>query len=97
MACQPVRIQVEKDFTQHPGETDAQSVTQSDRVELALLFPEDSAGGAPSGTHSEETSECRDACKKPMFFGTQKAYQLITFAPINSMSSVTSKAGLCHC
>lgn len=46
MTCQPLRIQVEKDFTQNPGETDAQSVTQSERVQPALLILEDSANGA---------------------------------------------------
>lgn len=38
MASQTVRMQVEKNFTQNPGETDAQSVTQSERANLALLF-----------------------------------------------------------
>lgn len=71
MACQLVRIRVEKDFAQNPEETDVQSVTQSERIKPALLFTEDRAGGAPEdragvvseGTQSEETSECRGACK----------------------------------
>lgn len=66
MACQLVRIQIEKDFAQNPEETNAQSVTQSERIKPALLFtedcsggaPEDHAGGASEGTHSEKTSEC---------------------------------------
>lgn len=63
MACQLVRIRVEKDFAQNPEETDVQSVTQSERIKPALLFTEDRAGAVSEGTHSEETSECRGACK----------------------------------
>lgn len=37
-------------------------------MKSTLLIPEDSAGGAPSGTHSEETSEFWDSHKMPIFF-----------------------------
>lgn len=93
VACQPVSIQVENDFTQKPGETDAWSVTQSHRVKPALLITEDSRSGASSRTQWEEIHKCQDTYKKPIFFSTQKAYQSITSAPINTSPSVTSKGG----
>lgn len=95
MVCQPVGTQVEKDFAQNPGETDARRVAQSERAKPALMILEDSTGGAPSGIHSEETSKCQDSCKKPTLCDTQTAYQPIMFAPVNGTPSIASKAGLC--
>lgn len=71
MAFQPMRIQVGKNFTQNPGETDARSVAQSERAKPALLILGDGASGASSGAHSEETGKCRDSSKKRIFFDTQ--------------------------
>lgn len=56
MVCQLVGIQVEKDFTQNPEETNARSVTQSERIKPALLFTEARARGAPEG-HAGGASE----------------------------------------
>lgn len=86
MVCQPMRIQVKKDFAQN---ADARSVAQSDRVKPALLILGDSVGGAPCGTQSGRTGKCKDSYKKPVSSDTQIAHQPITFAPVNGMPCVT--------